>query len=287
MIKEKINRKRLALLNELSLKVNSSFFYDKFYNNAVDGELGKLYEKDNIICSMTTIPARIQFVKYPILSALHQTVRPHKIILYLGKELFSGHTIPPELIDLQKYGLEIKYVEDKMVHTKYYYAFLEHKDSLVITIDDDILYNKDLFEIMIKKHIKYPKAVICSRAHGASYAGSTINPYMKWDWNVKSRKPDMRLVATGVGSVLYEPRLFNISPCQEDVFLKLSPNNDDLWLKAIEYVNEIPVYALPGRHWYTEIRDSQKVSLNSSNVHKNRNDEYISNLIKYFDIKPF
>ena len=94
----------------------------------------------------------------------------------------------------------------------------------------------------------------------------------------------MALLATGVGGVLYNPQLFEITPCKPELFLELAPNADDLWLKAIEYKNGIKVVTLKGHQWFSEIEGSQQVSLNSSNVKRDVNDEYWNKLVNAFQI---
>ena len=257
----------------------------KHYLKMLEGPIKKVpYNKRRLICSITTIPQRIEFIHYPILSMLHQEITPDIIVLYLGKEQFRNVILPKSVTALQENGLIIKYVDDVMVHTKYFYAFQEYPDDLVMTVDDDIIYDNALTKKLLDMHEKFSEAVVCSRAHKMTFVNNAIKPYFKWDWEYKSNKPDMLLVATGVGGVLYEPRNFRISPCDKDLFLKLSPKNDDLWLKAIEFVNEMKVVTIPGNHWWTEIKDSQSASLNSTNVHEHRNDEYIRNLSNYFEM---
>ena len=259
------------------------YFEKKFYWNAVHGKNGRTYEKQRLICSLTTIPKRIQFVKYPILSMLHQTVRPDRIVLYLGSELFKGVKLPEDLLALRSEGLIIRYVEDVRVHTKYYYAFQEYPDSLILTVDDDVVYDKRLIEALLLQHEEYPQAVVCSRAHRITFeADGKAKPYSQWEWEAKTKGEDMDLLATGVGGVLYAPALFHISPCQKELMLKLSPTADDLWLKAVEFANGIPVATIKGSHWLAGIPDTQEVSLNATNVHQNMNDLYWEKLSEHF-----
>jgi len=269
----------------VSNTINNCFFYNRFISNAEEGMIGIPYKGREIVCSITTIPKRIQFVKYPILSMLHQSIVPNRIILYLGKDQFHDIDLPSDITELVDDIFNIEFVEDVMVHTKYYYAFKEHNDSLIITVDDDIVYNRNLVRELLAGHVSHPKSVVCTRAHGITYDKDySIEPYQKWDWDIKLSKPSNRLVATGVGGVLYDPKLFKVSPCQKELFLKLSKKNDDLWLKTIEIINNIPIYTIQGRHWYAEISDSQEISLNSDNVHHNVNDQYIKVLFEHFNI---
>ena len=95
-----------------------------------------------IIVSVTSHPARIREVVLAIRTVYRQTRQPDKVILWLGEEKFPNRyeDLPEELLRLvSEKGLEIRWCEDIGPHTKYFYAFQEYPDALVITIDDDIL----------------------------------------------------------------------------------------------------------------------------------------------------
>ena len=43
-------------------------------------------------------------------------------------------------------GLEIIFVSDELAcHNKYYYAFQQYSDDVIITVDDDVIYDKKTF----------------------------------------------------------------------------------------------------------------------------------------------
>ena len=46
-------------------------------------------------------------------------------------------------LDQQKRGLTIRFCEDLKAHKKYYYAFKEYPDDIVITVDDDVIYPQE------------------------------------------------------------------------------------------------------------------------------------------------
>ena len=120
--------------------------------------LNKEKREEEIIVSLTTIPSRLEAVAYPIKCMLVQTMRPDRIILWIDKSI-NQESLPDTLCELQKYGLEIRYVEDVGPHTKYFYAIKEFADSIVITIDDDVFYRRNLIEDLYATHKKYPKCV--------------------------------------------------------------------------------------------------------------------------------
>ena len=83
-----------------------------------------------LIVSMTTIPPRISKVHQVIWRLLEQTVKPDKIIIYLGKDKFQGVNLPYVLkLQMKLFGVEVRYVEDIGPHTKYFHAITEFKND--------------------------------------------------------------------------------------------------------------------------------------------------------------
>ena len=70
------------------------------------------------------------------------------------------------------------------------------------------------------------------------------------------------------------------------LFLKLTPNADDLWLKIMQVLNHTAVVNCNQeiRQKRVVVDGSQEESLNSSNVHQNINDVYMKNLLEYFKL---
>ena len=100
-----------------------------------------------IIVSMTSYPERIAYVEKVLDSIINQTIKPDKIILYLSLAQFSNQKILPDYSKYEQYGFEISWHdEDIGPHKKYYYVMQEYPDSIIITVDDDILYNNIMVE---------------------------------------------------------------------------------------------------------------------------------------------
>lgn len=274
------------------------FFYWHFHlkkryfmshlRNATKGNPGKESKKYDLVCSLTTIPSRIKYVVNPIFSMYNQIIRPRIVVLYIDENAFDNISLPEELNELIEKGfLIVRHVRDIGVHTKYYYAFNDYKDSLIMTIDDDVIYDKHLVEELLLKYEEYPDCVVATRAHKISFNDDKqFNSYNEWEWNYLSSTPHSLLVPTGVGGVLYNPKMFKVGPCQLELFEKLSPKNDDLWLKAIETINGIKTVTLDKLewHWYSLIEESQNIALNKSNVHENKNDLQWKALCEHFKI---
>lgn len=207
---------------------------------------------ENIIVSFTSYPKRIRTVDKVLDSLVAQTVLPDRIILYLSEAEFRGFENFPNFEQYQKYGFEIRWHEENLrSHKKWFYVFQEYPNDIVITIDDDILYEPTALENLLKHHETFPNAVIARRAHLMTYDDEgLIAPYDNWyhkcGWYVGV--PRMDLLVTGMGGALYSPNVFQKEIFNKAAFMEACPYADDLWLKIMEVYNEIPV-VLTERHW--------------------------------------
>ena len=70
--------------------------------------------KHGLVVSFTSFPARIAKLHYVLYSLLVQTLKPKRLILWLGQEEFPGEDgdLPPKLLSLRRNGLEIRWTKD-------------------------------------------------------------------------------------------------------------------------------------------------------------------------------
>lgn len=240
-----------------------------------------------IVVSLTSFPARIDKVHKAIESLLLQDCRPDKVVLYLGKDEFEGRPLPESITSLFKYGVEVRFREDLKPHTKYFYAMQEFRDSLIITVDDDILYRPKLVGDLLSAYERHSDCVICTRAHYMKMANGHLLPYNDWDYESSyCNQPSYALFATGVGGVLYDPRMFPAETFNKNAIKELSLKQDDVWLKFMELRAGIKTLAIPATKtkYLVGIWGGEKVNLNSSNVHEHANDTYIRNVISHYKI---
>lgn len=248
----------------------------------------------DIIVSLTSYPSRLQKLHYVIRSLLHQKMSPYKIILYLGSDT-KDSDIPYSLKKLQKYNFEIKKnYEDLKPHKKYFYAMQEFSDKIIITVDDDLIYDENLISDLYNSYKKYPNCVSARRVHKMTQKDNKIESYNNWLWEYKNElNPSHSLLATGCGGVLYPAHIFPKETFNKDDIKKYCLNTDDIWLKFMELKNDIKVVFTNSKiiHPLT-IRNSQDSGLMHTNTsNENRNDINIKlmedftkiNLAKYVE----
>lgn len=242
-----------------------------------------------IIVSLTSYPARFPTLPICLKSILNQTLKPTKVILWLDKDV-SLDNIPQEILKLQKKGLEIRCGGEPLKpHKKYIHAMKEFRDACIVTVDDDVIYTRDMLASLYASYKKYPNCISARRVHKILYdINHKAVDYNSWDYDCKKDPgPSQQLLATGVGGVLYPPHIFDMD---SEFF---NPKNimdnawsvDDVWLKFIENSLNIPVAWVPNKQthpFYITNKELAKTSLYIANVHNNRNDVAIEKCEQFF-----
>jgi hypothetical protein len=299
------NRINMNLFIDINLKINSInyFFNNYFYKvaNRIALIEYKQYRKktkgitdikrnQKIIVSLTSIPSRINTLWICIESLLRQTVKPDEIILWLADTQFNDLSILPEnLLSQQKRGLTIRFCDDIKAHKKYYYAFKEYPDDIVITVDDDVIYPSNVIKKLLALHNKYPNCICCNFAALITFNNNgCINSTLKWPGIFANmiNKPSYILLPTGVSGILYPPKLINQEVFNKDVFTRISFYNDDLWLKVMGLLNKVKTAqtdCFPG-HFFS-IKTTQLERLSVYNISQNGNDIQFNALIDKYKLR--
>ena len=207
--------------------------YIRFKSASLGYTEGVTCDKRNIpiIISLTSFPERFDDLELALYSLLTQTVKPDRIILWFTDE-YDLLRIPYSISKYIKNGLEIRFVKDIGPYTKIMYALKEFSDSIIVTADDDVVYPADWLEKLYHSYISHPDDIQVHRAHRviATNDEYAILPYEKWEKHVIEESAKYDNFLTGVGGVLYPPRCFNAEVYRSDLYLKYSPNADDVWL---------------------------------------------------------
>jgi hypothetical protein len=253
------------------------------------GSLNQNDRDHHIVVSLTSFPVRFDTLHFALKSVLNQSMKPDVIFLCLTKsEVKDESELPQSVLDLKKYGLHIYFADDNLKpHNKYLYAMKLYPNSLIITVDDDNMYDKNLVSDLYASFQKYPSAVCARRVHKIlkDEKNNTL-PYNKWRYEFKKKTtPSHDLLATGVGGVLYPPGLLPPETFDSGKIRELCLNADDIWLKFMELKKNIPVVWVKGRRVHPlNIKRAQKITLQKNNYHGNLNDNYIAALQSYYGI---
>ena len=238
---------------------------------------------ERVVFSLTSFPDRIDGVHYAVKSLMLQSFKADEIILWLSAEQFPDRSIPESLSSLEKYGLTVRFREgDLKSHKKYFYAFKEFPDCVIITFDDDIIYGRDVVKRLWKKHLQFPESIVSDSARLMELdSDGNVIPYIKWKRvsSVGVNEPSLKLMALTGSGCLYPPGImpestFDIGLCRELAF-----SADDLWMKYNELLYGIPVIKAYKNHRIFITADcAERASLSNINWDEGGNDKTVKKL---------
>lgn len=293
MMRKSIIRKPFSAWNKIIEAVLRRIypFYCKKHP-VVSGITDQKYDKE-IVISLTTFPARYETAVLTLESILRQSMKPNKILLWLTKEENPEQKIPEPFRPYVDKGVQICFSDSNLMpHNKSFHTAKLDADRYIITVDDDILYSEKLIERLYTTYKANPvNTIVCELAHWITLDEAGLpKPYDQWDWEAKGISgPSHRLMAKGVGGVLYPPDFFRDGYFDEDTIRRTCPMADDLWLKFQEVVRGYVVVKTRryAKQVFTADVRSQKVSLNSKNNGEKRNNVQLGNLIEEFRDIPW
>lgn len=244
-----------------------------------------------IVVSLTSYPSRIKKVSYAIKSLMLQTVRPDRIVLWLSELQFPDKKLPKNLEALVKKGVEVRFTKDDLIsHKKYYYALKQQRpDEVVITFDDDLIYDNRTIERLVAVHKDFPKSVVVNRGgYVNAEPDGRINRHGYWrlyhDEGVLQESFNI-VPSTGAGC-LYPYGVMPTSTFNKKEFGQLARFADDIWIwhNCVRAGVSVVKISKESRT-LCEIFGSQKETLREINDVRNGNDVVLRKLSeKYPDI---
>jgi hypothetical protein len=242
---------------------------------------------EKMIVSFTSFPARIMDVWKVVESLKRQSLLPEKIILWLSKEQFpTEDTIPDSLWKQVDNLFEIRMVEgDIRSHKKYYYVMQEFPNYTFITCDDDIYYDADMIKRLVVVARNYPKCIIANVTSRILFDDEgNVLPYLRWD-SRPSPFASADRVQIGIGGVLYPPNCLHKLTLRKDLFLRLAPLADDIWLNTMARLNNTPVVQSSYSPLPLPIENASPSLSSVNNGAENKNDVQIKQIRDYLQTK--
>lgn len=253
------------------------------------------YSGTKTIVSLTSYGRRVQknIVYYTLISLLKQTILPDKIILWLDRDNWNEDILPIKLKRLKEKGVEIRFCEDIKSYTKLIPALKEFPESNIITVDDDVIYKKNIIESLIKVHIKNPKKIICRIAKfPISIDHNSFMTYNKWIPPYTLPLHYDYIMPLGVSGVLYPPGTLFKDVTNYNLAKELSPLADDLWFWIMAKINKTNHIVIGqtedvGCSFDDLYQFFHKGSaLTHSNSKENKNDIQLKALMDYYNLTP-
>ncbi len=237
------------------------------------------------IVSLTSYPARIEYVYKTIQSLIDQSVKPDLVILWLSEEEFdiSNKELPKSLSKIQNEDVfVVRWIKGNLKsHKKYFYVLQEYGNEIVITVDDDKIYSKNMIRDLLLSYQENPRCVSARVVRNILVNENGELDYNNWDEEVREYSESVykrELLAIGAGGVLYPPHCSNEEWFNTKLIELYAGNQDDIWLKYQEIRDGIRVAHAKNDFSDITIDGTQENALYLANLVGNKNNETIDAL---------
>lgn len=233
---------------EFKFEITKLYLQNSLLNDSKPGITDEKYFDKEVIISLTSHGKRIEEVWMSIESIMQQTAKANKIILWLD-EKEKLNNLPYSLKIQMKRGLEVRiYKPDIRSYKKLIPTLLEFPNDIIITIDDDIIYDFNLIEKLIRSYSENPSYIHAARTHVMTFDNDgNLKNYADWRWMNSLAEKNSHLFFTGVGGVLYPPHSLDQEVFNEEVFTKIAPTADDVWFNAMALKKGTPIKKIKTR----------------------------------------
>lgn len=258
-------------------------------NSQERGVIEDIKEEKEIIVSLTTYGRRLYEVYLAIESIMQGSRKPNRIVLWLSKDI-QGEPLPRTIENQISRGLIIRYTNDIGPYTKLIPSLKAYPESVIVTIDDDILYPYDTLELLFSTYQKHPQCICANRIMDITLNNQgrpTSLPTWK-ELDDKDRVSKLNFFE-GVGAVLYPPCCFTSEVLNQSVFTEICPTADDVWFNCMALLSK--TYVVSANHHYLHfpllinesIQDSALWRINNS-YKITPNDKQLRSVMKKYNL---
>ena len=210
------------------------------------------FHHENIYVTLTSWKGRINFIHKNLENLLENSIKPKKIILNLAIEEFPNQysELPKEIkLLLRKYlNFEIYWVKkNNNVFKKLIPTINRFKNDLIISVDDDILYPKNLIKNMLKCYNKIGRKNPVSFGKKSSdwnISGTIINSHYGAGSIVKYKYFNNKINEIYLNTT--EKRIINNTKCPDDLLYTYAALlNGYKYIRCKEYSINLDLYINP------------------------------------------
>ena len=180
--------------------------------------------------SVTSHPARFNALALSLSALKSQILQPQSINVFIAETDIA--VLPDSIKELEKSGyIKISPCEDLGSGKKLIPALKVQSNLPIITIDDDLYFENDLFLHLMINHYLYPDAIIAARVHQLAVNDSNdVLPFSTWHKHYDlSEGPSNDLMPTSGAGTLFPPKAMHEDASNAALYTELSHNTDDLW----------------------------------------------------------
>lgn len=286
IVKNFLSRTRNRVKNKINSLIKKRYEHPSFYKKTKTSGITSSKRKPLLIVSLTSYPARINTIHFTLHTLLNQSLKPDKLILWLAKEQFPRieKDVPRKVRRLKKYGLSIEWCSDIRSYKKLIPTLKEYPNDIIVTADDDIYYPNNWLELLYNAYLKNKNIIHCHRAHKIAFDDKNkILPYKDWDKQITNNDISFLTFITSGGGALYPPHSLHSDILKEELFMKLTPDADDIWFWAMAVLNRTKMQVVKNNiSKITVIDETQESGLWKSINISGENDIKLENIFNHY-----
>lgn len=252
----------------------------------------KYSSNESVIVSLTSYGRRVEkeIVYYTLVSLLRQSTPPDKIVINLDKYHLNYQNLPIRLKSLEKFGVEFNFCDDIRSYKKLIPSLLKYPDSVIITVDDDVIYRKDLIESLINAHELNKELIITRHCRFPILENGKFVSYSKWISPDKTPEHVEYIMPIGASGILYPPRSLHHEVFNQKVFQEICPIADDIWFWIMAKMKGTNHMVISQENSVGNSFDDlyqyfhKGSALTHTNNKKNLNDIQLNDVIRYYNI---
>jgi hypothetical protein len=234
-----------------------------------------------LIVSLTSHEPRFATLHLSLRCLLDQTVRPDAVILCVSKTALAR--LPRNVVALRDAGLIIRVKPDIGPYGKIMPVLESEPAAFIVTADDDAYYHRGWLAALVDALRPGEREIVCHRAHRIELDSDRLPlPYDRWDVDLRKPEASWLVFPTGVGGVLFPPGIFHPDVLNRDLYARLCPTGDDLWLYWMALRQGARFRKIGHRRPVPLWPRSQRVGLHHINVLHGGNDRQVARLIERF-----
>ena len=285
------NEKRILIYRGLTLN-NEYKNVDYIQQNDVENELLRIslqktknINYDNrVILSLTSHGERLKKIHLTLFSLLNQRIRPKTI--WLNLEDYEDAYNIKYLNFFIKNGLHINISKHYRAYNKSIDTILKNPDNIIVTVDDDIFYDEYMLYSLINSYESDKNSIHSHRTRKIVF-DKNLNPTSYISWKIiNGHNKSFLNLQTGVGGVLYPPNCLFSEFNNKELYTKLSPYNDDLWLWSMAILHGRQIVNVGRNRALVYTNPIDEVlhinTLGGKNIVEDKNKIQFDNIIKYF-----